>query len=497
MAEEYILSLEHITKTFPGVIALRDVTLQIKKGEVHALCGENGAGKSTLIKVCAGAYEADEGKIVIMGKTFKSLTPSSAIENGISVIYQEFNLIEELTVAENIHLGCPIRKGPLIDQSAMIQKSRKLFEKLNINIDPAEKIKNLTVGYRQIVEIAKAISKNARVLIMDEPSAPLTALEIAGMFDLIRTLKSDGVSIIYISHRLDEIFTISDRVTVLRDGQKIATKNTVDTSMDELIQLMVGRELGKQFPESKANPQPAVLLEAKHLTGNGVQDISFFVHQGEILGLAGLVGAGRTEVAELLFGVKPIEKGEIYWKGKPFVPKSPSHAIKNGIVLAPEDRKRFGNLLHLPVGENISISILSRISRLLVVNKKKEKNIIQDYVKKLRIKTPSTNQLVKNLSGGNQQKIVVAKWLATQPELIIFDEPTRGIDVGAKFEIYSIMNDLVANGKTIIMISSEMEELFGLANRILVLAEGHLTAEIQKQDFSQELVLKYASNLSE
>jgi ribose transport system ATP-binding protein len=492
-----ILALKGITKIYPGVMALNNVTFELVEGEVHALVGENGAGKSTLIKTCAGAVTPDQGKIEINGKEYREMSPQIAQQNGIAVIYQEFNLVGELSVAENIFLGNTIRKGIVIDKPAMVEQSKKIFEQLNIIIDPDVLVKDLTTGYQQIVEIAKAISKNAKILIMDEPSAPLTNSEVDCMFRMIDKLKANGVTIIYISHRLEEIFRISDRVTIMRDGEKIKTKNTCDTDIDELVKLMVGRELKETYPPRKANISDEVLLDVKNLFGNGLADITFQVKRGEILGFAGLIGAGRTELAELIFGVRQKESGHIVFKGKEICPKSPRQAIDYGISLVPEDRKRQGNLLHMSIRENISMAILDKISKLFFIKSKKEVEVAEKYIEDLSIKTPSLEQLVKNLSGGNQQKVVLAKWLASNPDLIIFDEPTRGIDVGAKHEIYKLMNKLLEMGKTIIMISSEMEELMGMVDKIIVLAEGKISGEILRNEFNQELIMSYASkNLS-
>ncbi|MDR1248169.1 MAG: sugar ABC transporter ATP-binding protein [Treponema sp.] len=492
------LQLKNISKTYPGVIALDEVSLDILRGEVHALVGENGAGKSTLIKISAGAVAPDKGHIVVNGREFSAMTPKLAKENGIAVIYQEFNLVDELSAAENIFLGRAIRKGKRpgirIDRKAMEEKSAELFKMLAIDINPRELVRNLTVGYQQLVEIAKAVSEKAHILIMDEPSAPLTNAEAGKMFEMVDRLKAQGVTIIYISHRMDEIFRLSDRVTVMRDGRKIETLRTSDTSVEHLVTAMVGRELKETYPpRSGASVKEDVLLEVKGLSGNGLKDISFSVRRGEILGLAGLIGAGRTELAELLFGVKPKNAGSIFLKGKVMIPKTPRDAINSGIALVPEDRKRQGAFLDIDIRGNISMAVLGRISRLSVVDKQQEQNLAESYKNSMSIKTPSLFQKIKNLSGGNQQKVIIAKWLATMPDLIILDEPTRGIDVGAKHEIYKLINELVELGKTILMISSEMEELLGMADRIIVLSEGRMTGEIAKKDFDQELIMRYAS----
>jgi ribose transport system ATP-binding protein len=485
--------LEHITKTYPGVTALRDVSLEITEGEIHALVGENGAGKSTLIKTCTGAVRPDAGKIIINGKEFSAMTPKLAEENGIAVIYQEFNLVDELSAAENIFLGRAVRKGICIDRKSMERKSAEIFHLLNIDINPRALVRDLTVGYQQMVEIAKAVSENARLLIMDEPSAPLTNAEVEKMFEMVTRLKEQGVTIIYISHRMDEIFRLSDRITIMRDGQKIETVKTSGTDTDHLVTAMVGRELKETYPSRNTPIKEEILLETRRLSGNGLKNISFKVRRGEVLGFAGLIGAGRTELAELIFGVQPKTGGEIIFKGKTIVPKTPGDAIMEGIALVPEDRKRQGAHLDIDINGNICMAILNRISRFSVVNTGKENEIAENYQASMSIKTPSLSQKIKNLSGGNQQKVIIAKWLATEPELIILDEPTRGIDVGAKHEIYKLINTLVESGKTILMISSEMEELMGMSDRIIVLSEGRMAGEIGRKDFTQELIMSYAS----
>lgn len=491
---ENILEFKQISKYYPGVTALNHVSLEIKKGEVHALVGENGAGKSTLIKTCSGAIQPSEGEIVINGKTFKSLTPRLSEENGIGVIYQEFNLVGELSVAENIFLGRAIRKGVIIDQKAMETEAEKILGALQINISPKSLVKDLSVGYQQMVEIAKAMSQNAKLLIMDEPSAPLTNVEVENMFAVVNLLKQNGVTIIYISHRLEEIFELSDRVTVLRDGEYVTTLNTAETNKDELVKYMVGRQLTEIYPErSKDCIKEEVVFEAFGVCGNGDQDISLQIHKGEVLGIGGLVGAGRTEFSEMVFGMVPKTAGKFYFKGKEINPKSPRDAINIGIGLVPEDRKAKGALLGLSIKENINMPIYPRISKGSVINTRVEQETAEKYKEEISIKAPSLMQLVKNLSGGNQQKVILAKWLAADSELLIFDEPTRGIDVGAKQEIYTLINSLVEQGKSVLMISSEMEELMGMSDRIMILAEGGVSGELYRNEFDQEVIMKYAS----
>ena len=494
MSEEYVLELQHISKEYPGVRALNDVSLQVKKGEILALIGENGAGKSTLIKTCSGAVIPTSGKIVVNGKEFASMTPQLAAENGIAIIYQEFNNVKGLSAAENLFLGNPIRKGIVIDKNAMEKEAEKAFAQLNIKIDPKKLCGELTVGYQQMVEIAKAIKQNAKVLIMDEPSAPLTSAEVESMFKVCELLRSQGVSIIYISHRLEEIYRLSDRIVVLRDGEYVKTLITKDSHVDELIRLMVGRDLTETYPSRPdCIRYDEVVLELQNVSGNGDHDINLKLHRGEILGLGGLVGAGRTELAQMIFGAVEKTSGKMIFKGKEIHPRNPREAIDAGIALVPEDRKRHGALLAISVKNNISMPIYKRISRLSVIDAKKELDTAESYKTNLLIKTPSVHQLVRNLSGGNQQKVILGKWLAANSELIIFDEPTRGIDVGAKFEIYSLINNLVEQGKSILLISSEMAELIGMSDRIIVLAEGKMTGELNKEAFTQESIMRLAS----
>ena len=489
-----ILELKHITKLYPGVVALNDVSLEVRRGEILALVGENGAGKSTLIKTCSGAITPTQGEIVINGKSFTGMTPQTSEQNGIGVIYQEFNLVGDLSVAENIFLGRAIRKGMVIDLKAMERESKKILDSLNIKINPKTLVKTLSVGYQQMVEIAKAVSRNAKLLIMDEPSAPLTSAEVEAMFAIVDKLKAGGVSIIYISHRLDEIFRLADRITILRDGQYVTTLNTDETNKDELVKYMVGRQLTEVYPKrDEICVKDEVIFEAVNVSGNGDKNISFKIHRGEVLGLGGLVGAGRTEFAELMFGMRPKTAGKFIFKGKEISPKTPKDAIELGIGLVPEDRKKEGALLGMSIRCNINMPIYQRISKGTVINEKKEEEIAQTYRKEISIKTPTLDQLVKNLSGGNQQKVILAKWLAADSELLIFDEPTRGIDVGAKQEIYTLINHLVEQGKTVLMISSEMEELMGMSDRILILAEGNMTGELNKSEFNQERIMQLAS----
>ncbi len=496
MSEEYVLELEHIRKEYPGVVALKDVTLKLRKGEILALIGENGAGKSTLIKTCSGAVIPTSGKIRINGKEFDRMTPQLAAENGIAIIYQEFNNVGELSAAENLFLGRPIRKGIMIDRKAMEEEAAKAFAQLQIKIDPKELVKNLTVGYQQMIEIAKAIQQNAQVLIMDEPSAPLTSNEVENMFKVVELLRKKGVSIIYISHRLEEIFRLSDRIEVIRDGEYIDTLITKDSTVDQLIQLMVGREMTQKYPARKpCVNKDKVVLELKHVCGNGDIDMNLKIHAGEVLGLGGLVGAGRTELAEVIFGAARKESGQMFLNGKEINPKSPREAIDLGIALVPEDRKRHGALLANSIKNNINMPVYERISTGSIINSRVERANADKYMKDMAIKAPSIQQQVKNLSGGNQQKVILGKWMAADSQLIIFDEPTRGIDVGAKYEIYKLINSLVEEGRSVLMISSEMEELMGMSDRIIVLSEHKMTGELEKEYFNADKIMAYASSI--
>ena len=498
MSEEYVLELDHIRKEYPGVVALADVTLKLRRGEILGLIGENGAGKSTLIKCCFGAVIPTSGKIRINGKEFDRMTPQLAAENGIAIIYQEFNNVTELSAAENLFLGRPIRKGIVIDRKAMEAEAARAFEQLHININPRELVKNLSVGYQQMIEIAKAIHQNAQVLIMDEPSAPLTNNEVENMFKVVELLKQRGVSIIYISHRLEEIFRLTDRVEVIRDGHYVDTRDTADVDVDQMIRMMVGREMNQKFPpRASCVDESRVVLELRDVCGNKNKNMSLKLHAGEVLGLGGLVGAGRTELAEMIFGAKLKESGQILLNGKEINPKSPREAIDLGIALVPEDRKRHGTLLTNSIKNNINMPIYQRISKASVIHSGKEKKTAEKYREEIQIKCPTINQLVKNLSGGNQQKVILGKWLAADSQLIIFDEPTRGIDVGAKFEIYKLINALVEQGRSVLMISSEMEELMGMSDRIIVLAEHRMTGELTKEQFNADTIMAYASAIAD
>lgn len=488
---EVILQMKNITKRYPGVVALNKVSAIFKKGEVHALLGENGAGKSTLIKVLSGAVQNDEGEIVIEGQTYKHMTPALSRQHGVEVIYQEYNLIPFLTVAENIYLGKQMHG--LVDKRTMVRESQELFDRFGININPKMLVKDLSPAQQQLVEIAKAVSKNAKILVMDEPTAQLTMSEVEKLYEIIATLKAQNVAIIYISHRMEELFAVTDCVTVMRDGCYVDTVLTKETNRDALIALMVGRTLKNTYRTS-SSATDEVVLEVDNFSGYRNENCSFKLHRGEILGIAGLVGAGRTELARLIYGADKKLSGKVVLDGKEVNIHSPKDALNAGIGLIPEDRKVQGCFLNNTIEWNIAISDIKRLTTSGLVDNKKISDKAEEFKKLLNIKTPSLKQMVRNLSGGNQQKVVLAKVLATDSQIIIFDEPTRGIDVGARYEIYTLMSSLVEQGKSIIMISSDMEELIGMSDRIIVMSEGEITGELQREEFNQETILSLASN---
>lgn len=492
MPENIILSVRDIVKTYPGVIAINHFSMDVKEGEVHALIGENGAGKSTLIKTLSGAITPDSGTITVAGKSFTSMTPALSKKQGIEVIYQEFTLVPGISAAENVFLGEKTKPGVFVDIRDRERRARELFSQLNVDIDVTKPVKNLSPAHQQLVEIAKAVSRNVKILIMDEPTAPLTVSEVEILFRIIRDLKKKGVTIIYISHRLEELFEIADRVTVMRDGCFIATENIADINRKQLIAMMAGRELNESYPEKHCEIGEEV-LRVEHLTGNGDRDISFVLHRGEILGFAGLVGAGRTELMRVIYGANPIEGGKIFVNGKEAKIRSCQDAIRYGIGYIPEDRKNHGVFLRMSIKWNTIINDLKGYSRGLFVDQKKELETAKSYEERFQIKTPSLDQKVGNLSGGNQQKVVIAKTLAAKSQILIFDEPTRGIDVGAKHEIYKLMNELAEAGNAIIMVSSDMPELLGMSDRIVVVYEGRQTGEVSREEFDQNYILDLAS----
>lgn len=494
---ETFLQMKHITKRFPGVLALNDVQFSLRRGEVHALLGENGAGKSTLMKILSGVYQPDEGEIIFEDKPVSFSDPLSAQNVGITIIHQEFNLFPELTVEENIFIGrefCKKNRWRL-DEKQQRQATIEILQKLNLAIKPDTLVADLTIAQQQMVEIAKAISVNARILIMDEPTAALTETEIESLFRVTRLLKEQGTGIVYISHRLEELALIADRATVMRDGQYISTVDYECVKISDLIAMMVGRDLGNIYPRREALQQRIPVLEVNGLTRKGVlNDINFTLYRGEILGFAGLMGAGRTELARAIFGADSIDSGTLKLNGKETVIKDISDAIQQGISYLTEDRKKEGLALNLSVERNIMLGNYPEYSdRFGNVDSRRCQQTSEEQVKALRIKTPNLEQAALNLSGGNQQKIIIARWVCKDTDILIFDEPTRGIDVGAKLEIYELMNRLVAKGKSIIMISSELPEVLGMCDRILVMRSGRITGELSAKEATQEKIMQYAT----
>ena len=494
MAEDIILSVQNLTKVYPGVTALNRVSVEFRRGEVHALCGENGAGKSTFIKAVAGAIEPTEGTIEIEGKRYSAITPAQSRGHGIEVIYQEFNLVPDMSISENIFLGGRVSGKRTVDYKGMREATVKLFSEFGLNIDPDAEVKELSPALQQLVEILKAVSKNVRILIMDEPTAPLTVSEVEILYDIVDRLKKRGVTIIYISHRLEEVFRLTDRVTVFKDGCYVDTVKTSETDRTGLIRMMVGHDIENEFVSQEgAAKDSEVVLKVENLSGNGVCNVSFELHRGEILGFAGLVGCGRTEIMQVLYGAVRKESGRVLLNGKEARIRSPKDAIDAGIGMIPEDRKNHGVFLTQSISWNISFPKLKQLSHFTVVNKKAERQLAESYEKMLDIRTPSLEQHAGKLSGGNQQKVVIAKTLAAGTKLIIFDEPTRGIDVGAKSEIYKLMHSLIAEGHSIIMISSEMDELLGMSDRLVVLCEGRMMGTLEKNEMEKARILDLAS----
>lgn len=487
-----ILSVRDIVKEYPGVRAIDHLSFDVEEGEIHALIGENGAGKSTLIKTLSGAITPTSGTIIINGREFSAMTPKRSKEQGIAVIYQEFTLVPGISAAENVFLGEKTSQGLFVDIKDRERRAKELFDRMGVEIDVSKPVRNLSPACQQIVEIAKAVSRDVKILIMDEPTAPLTVNEVDTLFKIVRDLKKRGVTIIFISHRLEELFELADRVTVMRDGTYVGTRKMEEIDRQTLIAMMAGRELKESYPLRKVSLGEEV-LRVEELCGNGDKDISFNLHKGEILGFAGLVGAGRTEIMRVIYGASPAESGKIFVNGKEVHIKSCSDAIQLGIGYIPEDRKAQGVFLPMTIKWNTVINNLKAFSNGIFVDRKKENDAAAEYQEKFDIKTPNLNQKVRNLSGGNQQKVVIAKTLAANSEIVIFDEPTRGIDVGAKQEIYKLMNELVENGKSIIMVSSDMPELLGMSDRIVVIYEGIKTGEVTKAEFDQNYILDLAS----
>lgn len=488
-----ILEMKDVGMRFQGVHALKQCSFELRRGEIHALVGENGAGKSTLMKVLAGIYQADRGEIFYNGERVSFRNPKEAQDAGIAIVHQELNLMNHLTAAQNIFIG---REGTsfFVNDETINQKTRRLFERIRIDISPTEKVGNLTVGKQQMVEIVKAISFNAKILILDEPTAALTKTEVVELFNVMKDLKAHGVTMIYISHRMDEIQAITDRITILRDGEYVKTLVTKDTNLDEIIQAMVGRVIYIEPKTGSSIPDSApVVLEVRGLTSRDVHDVSFDLRKGEILGFAGLMGAGRTETARLIFGADPIESGDIYKNGNKLKIKAPVDAVRAGIGYLSEDRKRYGLAVGLSVSDNTVLADLESFTRNGFVDDGKIRGTTETYVKKINIKTPTVSQLIRNLSGGNQQKVIIAKWIVRNCDVLIFDEPTRGIDVGAKNEIYKLMTLLAEEGKSIIMISSELQEILRMSDRVACMCEGRITKILNIEEASQETIMKYAT----
>lgn len=492
---EVIVSMKGICKNFPGVKALDQVDFELKSGEVMALLGENGAGKSTLMKILSGVYTKDAGSIEIFSKKYETLLPSSARDAGVAIIHQELNMCKHLSVAENMFLGRELREKFVLKNNKMQQEAKKYLDMLGVDIDPNQVVGDLPVSKQQMIEIAKALSVNAKILIMDEPTSALTSREIEELFGIIHKLKKDGCGIVYISHRLEELSHITDRITIMRDGKFITNGEFKEFTMDKIIAGMVGREITEQFPRIEVE-RGEKIFEVKNLNaGNLVCNVNFSAYKGEIIGFAGLMGAGRTETTRAIFGIDEKESGQIFLDGNEVIINKPEDAIKAGIVLAPEDRKKDGLCTKLSIRENIGLPNLDMIcNKIGVVNSKLEQELCERAVKDLTIKTPNIEVNADTLSGGNQQKIVVGKWLVRNSRVVIFDEPTRGIDVGAKVEIYNIMNELKRQGIAVIFVSSEMPEVMGIADRIIVMCDGRITGEISAKETSQDMILKLATS---
>lgn len=498
MSEEYILQMTDITKRFPGVLALDHVSLRVKAGEVHALLGENGAGKSTLMKILAGAYVKDEGEIEVFSRKTELGDPKAAENLGISIIYQELNLIPTLTVAENIFLGRYKMSNRIqVSWKKVYEEAETLLKDLEVDVKGTDYIRDLGIAQQQMVEVAKALSMNAKIIIMDEPTAPLTARETKNLFRIVKKLKESGVSIIYISHRLEEVLEMCDCATVMRDGCTIQELNIADVTMDEIIRLMVGRELKDKYPRIEKEIGEELFRVDNLCAGSKVQNVSFSVRKGEVLCVGGLVGAGRTETVRAIFGLDVKTDGRVFIEGRECAIKNPKDAIRAGIGYVTEDRKGEGLILKLGVDENITLAALDGFRKGIHLNLGKEKNTVKEYVKKLNVKTPSIYQKVENLSGGNQQKVVLAKWLLSKCKVLILDEPTRGIDVGAKIEVYNLINELAREGKAILVITSEIPELLGICDRVVVMARGRMSGSLSREEADQESIMTLAVGAEE
>ena len=490
-----MIQMSGISKAFNGNVVLENVQFELANGEIHALMGENGAGKSTMMKILSGIYTKDAGEITVEGQEVLFKSPKDAEKLGIVVIHQELNMLPDLTVAENLFLGKELTYGKtgILKNREMEKEASRLLLKLGLDINPRTRTGDLSVGKQQIIEIAKAIASDAKYIVMDEPTAALTDREIETLFKTVNELKEKGISFVYISHRMEEIFAICDRITILRDGQYVGVRNIPETNFDEIVAMMVGRELGERFPDRSCKVGE-IKLEVRSLTVNGLfEDISFELRKGEVLGVAGLMGAGRTEVAQTIFGYRKLSKGEIFIDGKKAIIKSPIDAMKYGIGFVTEDRKTEGLVLDFSIKDNITLANLDRCSSSGIMKNEHENSMVAKYIEDLKIRTSGPEQSAKSLSGGNQQKVVIAKWLGTDPKILILDEPTRGVDIGAKKEIYHIINQLAEAGVAILMISSELPEVIGMADRVIVMQEGRLTGEVNKENMTQEVIMHYAT----
>jgi inositol transport system ATP-binding protein len=500
-----LLQMAGISKSFPGVQALQNVDLYVRSGECLALVGENGAGKSTLMKILSGVYAPDEGVIAIDGQTVVPSNPHHAQQLGVSIIYQEFNLFPNMTIEENIFIGREPNRSGFVDRGQLRESAMRFLKQVGVDLDPRAMVRDLSVAQQQMVEIAKALAFNARIVIMDEPTSALSENEVRALFKIIYGLKAHGLAIVFVSHRLEEVFEICDRITVLRDGRNAGELQAATSTPDRVVRMMVGRDISDLYQKEESAEIGAVVLEVRGLSRRGTQlddsrvvldGVDLQVRAGEIVGLAGLVGSGRTEVARAIFGADPFDSGEILLDGKPVTIGSPSQAIKHGIALAPEDRKLQALVLALAIRENVSLPSLGRLSRFGFVRRREERNLSQRYIDALSIRTPSMEQKVINLSGGNQQKVVLAKWLSLSPKLLIVDEPTRGIDIGAKAEVHSLLSQLAANGVSILMISSELPEVLRMSDRIYVMREGRITGVVEREDATEERVMELATGVS-
>lgn len=488
-----ILSMKGVTKRYPGVIALNRVSVDFYPGEVHALLGENGAGKSTMIKAITGALEPDEGEIIFDGKSYASLNTTLSRDLGISAVYQESNLINQISVSDNIFLGNYVKKGAFVDDEPMYKRAAEILSTLGMDIDPRTQALVLSAAKKQIIEIARALARNLKLIIFDEPTSALMVSEVDELFKVIRQLRDQGIAVIYITHRLEELERIADRVTIMRDGHYIDTLMTTETSRQQLINMMVGRELSEDFPHASCEVSKEPVLEVRNISGEGFRNVSFKVHKGEIVGFAGLIGAGRTETARAIFGAEVLHEGEVYLNGKKIHNTTPKDGIKSGIGYIPEERKDQGLFLNDTIRHNVGVSSIQRYSKFGFVNVTQENATADEYCRRMRVKAPSFGEKVMTLSGGNQQKVLVAKWLATQCNVLFFDEPTRGIDVGARQEIYELMVSMVNEGIVVILVSSDMGEIIGMSDRVIVFYEGEVMGELSRDELSQPAIMALAS----